>query len=164
MFRREGSGHRLEMPDQMSNAIRIFCNRTIFGMRKLSMKRFHNNTIARDTGMMIGTSHLCFLQRTISSFRAVRLFEFVRTTAFPPPRSFPSPLAGVRESRVSSRKTSVSASLTSPERIRSAPTLPFWLRTHSDSREFILLDDISIKEKSKPCSKREIDTKRNETL
>ena len=153
------------MPDQMSNAIRIFCNRTIFGMRKLSMKRFHNNTIARDTGMMIGTSHLCFLQRTISSFRAVRLFEFVRTTAFPPPRSFPSPLAGVRESRVSSRKTSVSASLKSPDRMHSALTQTVRFRILSESRRVVLLDAMSFWQKGTRIYRSTvINPKRSKTL
>ena len=69
---------RLEMSDQMSNAVRIFCDQTILGMRKLPMKRFRNRVVARDTSTMNNASNLRFLRRTVSPLWAIQIVR-VRT-------------------------------------------------------------------------------------
>ncbi|KAG2251131.1 hypothetical protein Bca4012_098589 [Brassica carinata] len=70
--RRKRTPDWLKIPNQMSDAIWIFRNRAILGMRKLPMKRFRNGAITLDTRMMISTSHFCLLRRVVSTFRAIQ--------------------------------------------------------------------------------------------
>ena len=151
--RRERASDRLEMPDQMSNAVQIFRDRTILGMRKFPMKRFCNSVVARDTRTLISTSNLCSLRRMISPLRAIRTVRARTNHHLFSSKILPLSTTGARGSQVFLRRTSVNASLTSQERIRSAPRLPFRPRTLSDSREFTLLDDMSIKEKKEASFK-----------
>ncbi|KAF2620220.1 hypothetical protein F2Q68_00039975 [Brassica cretica] len=46
---------RLEVPHQVSDAVRVLRNRTILGVRKLPMKQFSNNRITRNTETMVCT-------------------------------------------------------------------------------------------------------------
>lgn len=68
--RRERTPDWLKLPD--SNAIRIFRNRVIFEMRKFPLKRFRNSVFTRNTRTMIIASHVCLLQRAVSTIRASR--------------------------------------------------------------------------------------------